>query len=191
MRLNDLLSVLNPADTETYLRGRLGTANWRTTALYAIIGAFLIAAADLFNSLFTTGIVNIGGAVVIFFFTLASGLAAFFILNAVLYVIAKALGGEGDLRGQLFLQAIVFLAISPLSAVLAVSMAVPFIDCIFLSLWMVLQLYHLFLTFKVISVAHNTGSTRSLMIVGLYLGLLIVLALSVFLLSYFLGASIL
>ncbi len=105
----------------------------------------------------------------------------FFIVQAILFTVARVLGGTGDFNTQAYLQSLYFVPIYIVDGVLSI----PFLGAL---ISFVLGLYSLYLTTLALKVTHRYDTTKAVLTWGIPLAVVIVLGICAFVVA---GAALL
>ncbi|MBI2845322.1 MAG: YIP1 family protein [Chloroflexi bacterium] len=158
---NSYVSVLTKPGKASFDATK-GQANWMNTLVGVIIWGLV---AGLFSVVSGGGVASIVTAPI-------GTLIVFFIGSAIVFVLAKVVGGTGDFNGNSFMLSLYLVPIGVINAVLG------FIPAVGGIVSFVLGIYGLFLLYFGLQSYHGLDSTKALIVVGI----LFVIALVLFVL---------
>lgn len=157
---NSYISVLTKPGKASFDSTK-GQATWMNTIVGVVIWGLV---AGLFS-------VVTGGGVASIITSPIGTLIGFFIGSAIIFVLAKVVGGTGDFNGNSFMLSLFGVPIGIINEVLGFVPAVGGI------VGLVLGLYSLFLLYFGLQSYHGLDSTKALIVVGILLAIAIVVGI--------------
>lgn len=199
-----LLNLFNPSKVEGYLRQEAPKADWGLTAVNVGIAIALTTIASLIVSLFgslisglfaavsgnVTGAVTGGAINIAFVFGGAiAAFIAFFLFGFLLHLIASLLGGNGQPEKLLYLMSLIFLAVSPIAAIVTLINFIPCAGCFTWIISLVVAIYELFIFYHALRIVHGLESTNALIALAIWVAIVIIVVGTFFALMIFLGIA--
>lgn len=197
-------NLLNPKKVDEYFTREVAKADWSRIITNVVIGtvvllvagliefAMLSSMVDFIYSIsgdYTPAVVSEAFSLVSVFVSAVQNFVLFFVFGAVLFGVAKVLGGKGDLLPQFYLGSIVMVVYSVISAVFSLLGVIPCIACITAILMLALAVYALFLHYKLVKIVHKVDNTKAAIILVVYLIIATGVVLAVVALNLLLGLA--
>ena len=204
MDFGKLINVFYPSRVDGYFRNELPNAAMGAVVTNVVIAIVILTLASLISTFVSTafsGVLasisgDVGGAFVAGTFNLVMvvvgavmGFILFFVGGYILYFIAKLLGGGGTAIQILYLLSIIFLALSPLSAVITLLSIIPCVGCLLLPVSLAILVYTLYLDYKAIRAVCKLDSGKTIITMVLWIIVMVIIYVIIGLAVLFLGLA--